>query len=488
MTDAPIRAHVAVVGGGIAGLTAAYHAAKGGARVTLLEGSADVGGKLRAGEVAGLAVDEGAEAMLARRPEGLELVRELGIGDRLAFPGTTSSAIWSRGALHAMPAGHIMGVPADLVALARSGVLSAAGLARVPLDLMRPATPRGEDVSVAGLIGARMGAEVVDRLVEPLLGGVYAGRADDLSFEATMPGLADASRTRRSLIAAARAVREATPASSGPVFTTLTGGMGALAQALASRVTELEVTLRTETMVRELSRGPAGWRLTVGPAREPELVEADAVILAVPARAARRLLRDEVPAASAELGRIEYASMAIVTLAYSATAFPRPPRRSGYLVPAVESEGVKAVTFSTTKWPHLLDDAPGMVVVRCSIGRYGEEQVLQRPDEELKAMAMTELARTTGVIELPVDWRVTRWGGALPQYSVGHLDRVARIRGAVASVPGLAVCGAAYDGVGVPACIGSARAAVARVTGDLRGRGESERTGQRRPVPEQKGN
>ena len=488
MTDAPIRPHVAVVGGGITGLTAAYQAAGNGARVTLLEGSPDVGGKLRVSEIGGLAVDEGAESMLARRPEGLELVRELGVGDRLAFPGTTSAAIWTRGALRTMPAGHVMGVPADLGALARSRVLSAAGLARVPLDLVRPPAPRGDDVSVAALVGARVGPEVVDRLVEPLLGGVYAGRADDLSFEATMPGLAGASRTRRSLITAARTVREAAQAGSGPVFTTFAGGMGELAQTLASRAADLGVTIRTETMVRELRRGPEGWRLTLGPARDPELLEADAVILAVPARAARRLLREEAPAAAAELGRIEYASMAIVTLAYSSSAFPEPPRGSGYLVPAVESGGVKAVTFSTTKWPHLVDGAPGMVVVRCSIGRYGEEQILQRPDEELKALAMTELARTTGVIELPVESRITRWGGALPQYSVGHLDRVARIRGAVARVPALAVCGAAYDGVGIPACIASARAAVARVTGELEGRGQSEATGRRRPVPEQKGN
>ncbi|MDN3355096.1 protoporphyrinogen oxidase [Actinomadura sp. DC4] len=473
-TDAPSRAHVAVVGGGIAGLTAAYHAALGGARVTLLEGSPDVGGKLRVSEIAGLAVDEGAEAMLARRPEALELVRELGLGDRLAYPGTTSAAIWSRGALHAMPAGHIMGVPADLGALARSRVLSAAGLARVPLDLVRPATPRGEDVSVAELIGARVGSEVVDRLVEPLLGGVYAGRADDLSFEATMPGLADASRTRRSLITAARAVREAAPQASGPVFATLTGGLGGLAQALTARLVELDVTVRTATMVRELRRTPEGWRLTLGPTREPEPLDADAVILAVPARPARRLLGEEAPVAAAELARIEYASMAIVTLAYSGSAFPTQPTRSGYLVPAVESSGVKAVTFSTTKWPHLIDGAPGMVVIRCSIGRYGEEETLQRPDDELKAIAMTELARTTGVIELPVDVRVTRWGGALPQYSVGHLDRVARIRAAVAGAPGLAVCGAAYDGVGIPACVASARAAAARVLGSLEDRAQSD--------------
>jgi protoporphyrinogen/coproporphyrinogen III oxidase len=467
MTKVPTRPHVAVVGGGIAGLTAAYHAASDGARVTLLEGSPEVGGKLRVSDVAGLPVDEGAEAMLARRPEGLELVRELGIGDRLVYPGTTSAAIWSRGVLHPMPGGHVMGVPADLGALARSRVLSAGGLLRVPLDLVRPATPRGDDVSVAELIGARVGAEVVDRLVEPLLGGVYAGRADDLSFEATMPGLAQLSRGRRSLINAARAVRAAAPKDAGPVFTTLTGGLGVLASALQARLVELDATVRTMTMARELRRVADGWRLTLGPAREPEFMDADAVVLAVPARSARRLLRDEVPVAAAELGRIDYASMAIVTLAYAATAFPDPPRGSGYLVPAVESTGVKAVTFSTTKWPHLSDGAPGTIVVRCSVGRYGEERILQRPDEELKAMAMTELARTTGVIELPVDARVTRWGGALPQYSVGHLDRVARIRAAVAGVPGLAVCGAAYDGIGIPACVASARTAAAQALGSL---------------------
>jgi oxygen-dependent protoporphyrinogen oxidase len=476
MTDAPNRAHVAVVGGGISGLTAAYHAARGGADVTLLEGGADTGGELRVSEIAGLPVDEGAEAMLARRPEGLELVRELGLGDRLVYPGTTSATIWSRGALHAMPAGHIMGVPADLGALARSRVLSASGLARVPFDLLLPETPRGEDLSVAEIVGARVGAEVVDRLVEPLLGGVYAGRAEDLSFEATMPALADASRTRRSLINAARAVRSKATGAAGPVFTTLTGGLGALPAALTARLADLGATVRTGAMVRELRRTPEGWRLTVGPARAPERLDADAVILAVPARPARKLLEAEVPAAAAELGRIDYASMAIVTLAYAASAFPTAPRHSGYLVPAVESTGVKAVTFTTTKWPHLVDDAPGLVVVRCSIGRYLEEHLLQRSDDELKAMAMMELARTVGVIELPVDARVTRWGGGLPQYSVGHLDRVARIRAAIAGLPGLAVCGAAYDGIGIPACVATARAAAGRVLGSLEGRGESNRS------------
>ncbi|MFL6055225.1 MAG: protoporphyrinogen oxidase [Actinoallomurus sp.] len=485
MTDQSHRGHVAVVGGGIAGLTAAYEVAKTGARVTLLEGAADVGGKLKVSEIAGVPVDEGAEAMLARRPEGLELVRELGLGDRLAFPGTTSAAIWSRGALHPMPAGQVMGVPADLIALARSQVLSPAGLTRVPLDLVRPATPRGEDVSVADFVGARVGREVVDRLVEPLLGGVYAGRVEDLSFEATMGGLAAASRSRRSLIRAARAVVEAAPADPGPVFATLVDGMGALPGALAAKVAELGGTVRTEAMVRELTRTSHGWRLTIGPARAPESLEVDAVVLAVPGRPAGRLLKEEAPVAAAELDRVEYASMAIVTLAYAGTAFPDRPRRSGYLVPAVETRDVKAVTFSTTKWPHLADGSPDLVIARCSIGRYGDEHALQRSDEELKAAAMTELARTSGVNELPVDARVTRWGGGLPQYTVGHLDRVARIRAAVAGLPGLAVCGAGYDGVGIPACVAAARVAAARVLDHLNRRGESD--GSAEPVGERDG-
>jgi len=213
-----------------------------------------------------------------------------------------------------------------------------------------------------------------------------------------------------------------------------------------------------------------------------EYVSADAVVLAVPARPASRLLRAEVPAAAALLGEIEYASMAIVTLVFPRAAFPQRLRGSGYLVPAVDDRAVKAVTFSTVKWPHLLDragaqgrartayDGAACEAVRCSIGRIGEEQVLQRPDEDLVTLASGELAAAVGVGGRPVATRVSRWGGALPQYSVGHIARVARIRAAVAAQPGLAVCGAAYDGLGIPACIATAKQAAAQVLGYLAGR------------------
>jgi len=305
-----------------------------------------------------------------------------------------------------------------------------------------------------------------------------------LSFDATMPALSAASRRYRSLAEAARSLlpaavgdREDGPAagtrSGGSVFTTLAGGLGVLPSYLA-KASGAEI--RTSSMARELSRRPAGepvWRLAVGSAAAQERVEADAVILAVPARPAGRLLAG-VPGASAAVTaftEISYASMAIVTLGYPRSAFPGASLAalgwSGYLVPAVDGRAVKAVTFSTVKWPHLAGvtarGSEPLEIVRCSVGRIGEEAVLQRADDDLVALAAAEFAQATGVRGAPVASRVTRWGGALPQYTVGHLDRVARIRAAVASQPGLAVCGAAYDGVGIPACVATARAAVSQV-------------------------
>jgi protoporphyrinogen/coproporphyrinogen III oxidase len=463
---------VVIVGGGISGLAAAFFLRDRGVAVTVLEGSPRLGGKLAVSEVGGVAVDEGAEALLARRPEGTDLIGAVGLAGRLELPGTTAAAIWSRGRLHPLPKRQFMGVPADVDELQASGILSDAGLARARDDLRLPVTPRDGDVPVAEYVGARFGGELVDRLVDPLLGGVYAGRSDGLSFEATLGGLAAASRQHRSLAEAAASLLPAPgapgrpPAPARPVFTTLSGGLGSLPPAVAALS---GATVRTGAMVREVARtviaDGEGWRLTVGPTRAPEWLDADAVILALPARPAGRLLA-MVPgaaAAAAPLGEIDYASMAIVTLAYPAGAFPQRPDGSGYLVPAVDGRAVKAVTFSTVKWPHLRPTEDGLEIVRCSVGRIGEEALLQRDDAELAVIAAADLAAATGVRGEPADVRVSRWGGALPQYAVGHVGRVERIRTAVAALPGIAVCGAAYDGVGIPACIASARLAADEV-------------------------
>ncbi|MFY9933034.1 MAG: protoporphyrinogen oxidase [Streptosporangiaceae bacterium] len=478
--------HVVIVGGGIAGLAAGFFLRDEPVRVTVLEGSPRLGGKLSVSEIAGVAVDEGAEALLVTRPEGTALIAEAGLADQRVAPGTTSSAIWTRGAFRPLPRRQFMGVPSDLAELAGSGVLSEAGIARAAQDLELPPTPRDGDVPVARYVGARLGDEVVDRLVDPLLGGVYAGRSAELSFEATMPALAAASRQHRSLAQAVQSLLPARPSSAagtgtgGSVFTTLTAGLGTLPAYLAKTS---GAAVRTSAMVRALGPAGPGWRLTAGSAAEPEWVDADAVILAVPAWPAGRLLAG-VPGASAAgaaLGEFAYASMAIVTLAYPRSAFPAPglaaQGRSGYLVPAVDGRAVKAVTFSTVKWPHLASElqagAEPLEIVRCSVGRIGEEALLQRAEDELAGLAAAELAEATGVRGSPAATRVTRWGGALPQYTVGHLERVAGIRAAVGAQPGLAVCGAAYDGVGIPACVATARAAATQTMTFLAGQAQA---------------
>jgi oxygen-dependent protoporphyrinogen oxidase len=463
------RRTVAVIGGGVAGLTAAFLLKDAGLAVTVLEGSPRLGGKLSVSEVGGVAVDAGAEALLARRPEGVGLIGELGLAGALETPGTTAAGIWTRGQVRALPRRQFMGVPADFDELGATGILSGGGLTRARQDLSLPDSASGGDESVTSRVGARFGPEVVDRLVEPLLGGVYAGRCEDLSFEATLPALAHAARGRRSLTQAAASILPPAPPpgqpaagqpAPPPVFTTLTGGLGTLPAALADAS---GAAVRTSAMVRELARTSTGWRLTVGSAHAPEQLDADAVIIAVPGRPASRLLAGVAGAAAAALAEIRYASMAIITLAYPETAFDVPLTRSGFLVPAVDGKAVKAVTFSSVKWPHLRRGDPGLHIVRCSVGRLGEDAVLQRDDPELAGLAAADLADATGVRGDPVDVRVSRWGGGLPQYSVGHLDRVARIRAGIAAEPGLAVCGAAYDGVGIPACISTARLAVDQV-------------------------
>jgi protoporphyrinogen/coproporphyrinogen III oxidase len=492
----PGQPHVVVIGGGIAGLAAAFFLREAACRVTVLEGSPRLGGKLSVSEIAGVMVDDGAEALLARRPEGTGLAAAAGLEGQLAWPGTTAARIWSRGRMCPLPRRQVMGVPADLAELAGTGLMSGDGMARARLDLGLPATGRDGDVPVATFVAARFGPEVVDRLVDPLLAGVYAGRSEELSFEAVLPAIADESRkhaslaeaagallalgdtppgtarspsgTRKSVAGAAAPPDPAGPGSRDPVpvFTTLASGLGTLPAAVAAAS---GASVRTGAMVRGLARTAVGWRLTVGSRHDEEYLTADAVILGVPASPAARLLGGVpgVSGAVTALQEIRYASMAIVTLAYQAAAFPRPLEGSGYLVPAADGRPVKAVTFSTVKWPHLRNAGDGLHIVRCSLGRVGEESLLQSDDAELAGLAATDLAAATGAREAPVATRVTRWGGGLPQYTVGHLDRVARIRSAVAGQPGLAVCGAAYDGIGIPACVATAQVAAHQIAAYL---------------------
>jgi len=482
---------VAVVGGGISGLTAAWRLATlpRPPRVILLDAAPEVGGKLAVGAVGPVEIDLGAESMLARRPEGIALAREVGLGALLVHPVTTRANVLRAGRLHPLPGGTVMGVPSRVEGLA--GLLTDDEVRRVAAEPHLPAPPLDADTDVASWVTARVGRAVVDRLVEPLLGGVYAGHADRLSLAATVPALWQRARAGGSLLAAPAALaapvtqvaepaapaEATTPAEpAAPVFAGLAGGVGRLPRALARQLAARGVELRSRTTVRELVPRPGGgWRLGLGPAPAGGLhhgshLDVDAVVLAVPARAASRLLGTACPAAAVELAGIEAASVAVVAAVVERATLAGLPG-SGVLVPPREGRAVKAMTFSSAKWAWV-DALDGrLAVVRLSLGRHCEEAVLQRDDADLAALALADAGEVLGRPLAPatVATRVVRWGGSLPQPAVGHLDRIARLRAAVAAVPGLAVCGAALDGVGIPACIAAATRAAGEVAAHLGG-------------------
>ncbi|WP_435242435.1 protoporphyrinogen oxidase [Streptomyces cucumeris] len=452
--------HVIVIGGGISGLAAAHRLLEAGARVTVLEATERLGGKLRAGEIEGVPVDLGAESMLARRPEAVDLARAVGIGERLQPPATANASLWTRGELRPLPKGHLMGVPGELGPLADSGVISREGLARIAQEETLAPTEVGEDVALGEFIAARLGREVVDRLVEPLLGGVYAGDVYRTSMRASVPTLFEVARSGRPLTEGVRElVARAARRQGGPVFMGIDGGVGRLPLAVADAVRARGGEIRTHTPVRELRRTADGWTV----ATDGGALRADAVVLAAPAPAAARLLAADSPAASAELATVDYASMALITMAFRRADVDAVARGSGFLVPPVDRHTIKAATFSSRKWGWLGEADPELFVLRTSIGRFEDEDDLSRDDADLVGMSLTDLGEAVGLTARPVATRVDRWDGGLPQYPVGHLDRVARIRAEVAKLPGLRVCGAVYDGVGIPACVASARRAADEV-------------------------
>jgi oxygen-dependent protoporphyrinogen oxidase len=446
-----------VVGAGITGLAAAFEwrRRRPDDEIVVLEAGDRIGGKLHRVELAGHWYDTGPEAVLARVPEAIGLVEALGLGDQLVGPATTQASVVLPDGRHPLPAGTVLGVPATADGL--EGLLSADGVARVRAEASLPRLTWDGDVAVGALLRERMGDEVVDRLVEPLLGGVYAGRADELSLEATMPALAAHLPQAGSLLAAAAAARDAGTRSrgddDGPVFATVRDGIGVLPAAL---VDAARADVRLRTPAHGLRRTATGFELSIGPAAAPELLIADAVLVTAPAAKAARLLSEVAPGAAEPLRGIPYASMAVVAMAFPAQ---KVDAGSGLLVPPVAGRLVKGVTVSSAKWPHL-DDGE-VLLVRSSVGRFRDETELQRSDENLTAAVVADVAELLDLADpRPLETRLVRWGGGLPQYLVGHQARVDAIRAAVSEVPGLAIAGAAFRGVGVPACIRDAHHAV----------------------------
>lgn len=494
---------VVVVGGGIAGLTAALELAENGAAVTLVESSAGLGGKIATSRVDGLIVEGGADSFLSSKPAGLALAERLGITDRVvnSQPDDRRTFVWSQGRLRELPEGLVLGSPARAWSLLRSGLLSPPGAARLVGDVVVRRRRSDEDgragdaaeETVAEFFTRRLGPEAYARVVEPLLGGIHAGDATRLSLPATFPRFLDMERRHGGLVRATLAGRlpklpkmpnplrrkasgrpaphsgvrlpeysgKGTPirgsGTIGPVpagrtpFVSFRTGMVDLIDALAGRLGALGVDVRTRAAVSAIRAVDGGYEIVLD---EGAALPAAAVVLATPAFVTARLVRSVCPPAATLLEEVEYASTATVSLAYEADDLGTPPTGYGFVVPRAEGRHLLAGTWGSNKWP---GRAPaGQVLLRGYVGGVGRESVLEADDDGLVHLVRAELGALAGIRGTPVHAEVHRYLSGMPQYTVGHLARVERIRTALTACPGLSVTGAAYNGVGIPDCIADA--------------------------------
>jgi oxygen-dependent protoporphyrinogen oxidase len=465
--------HVVVIGGGVAGLACAYELTGGLAhqtsapQVTVLEAADRLGGKLQVASIGGRPVDVGPDGVLARRPEAVALIGELGAAGSIEPIGAQGAWVLARRKLRRLPAGLALGVPTRLRAREAVRLFGVAGAARAAVDLVAPRwagrSPLA-DRAVGPLVATKLGTRVVDVLVDPLVGGIHAGRVRDLSAAAVFPPLLAAGQQRGSLM---RALQAQTPAgdASGPAFVTLLDGLGSLPTLLDGVLGARGVTRRASTRALALTRGaPGAARWSVETPEGP--LAADAVVLAAPATDTAALLAPLDRDVATTLSGIDAASVAVVTLRLDADAVSLPDGGTGLLVPA-GSPGptgpylATAVTFLDRKWPHLARE--GEVLVRVSCGRVDDVRPDELDDAALAATCVDELASIVGDVGTPLEAHVTRWASSFPQYRVNHLVRVEGIETGVAALGGVAVCGASYRGVGVPACVASGRAAARSV-------------------------
>lgn len=484
---------IAVVGGGVAGLSAAWELSRTSHHEVTVYEPGHLGGKLRTTEFLGRPVDEGPDAMLTRVPEALALCSEVGLDEELVGARANKALLFSGGKLQPLPEGLVLGAPARVLPLARSRILSAVGMARAGLDLVLPRTRLGADVSVWDLVASRLGPEVADRLVEPLLGSIHAGSTRQLSAAATAPQLLAAARAQRSLIVGLRRAMSprapasvsvsasasasartrtgsVTPSPPGPLFVAPRQGMEALPGRLVERLSAGGATRFAPLEVSGLRRD--GRSVVVAPDDESY----DGLVMAVPAPTAFDLLGPLLEErAPAPMAGMDFVPVAVLTLGFDAAALEGVGSElSGVLVAPGSGLLMTACSFGSNKWPHWA--GPGTAVLRLSVGRAGEQAWAALDDgalvERLCGELGTVLARGAGDFTRPLAWRVSRWPRAMPQYTVGHLDRVASARAALArQAPMVSLAGASYGGVGVPACIGSGRRAAREVLAALEPQG-----------------
>jgi protoporphyrinogen/coproporphyrinogen III oxidase len=448
------RARVVVVGGGVAGLTAAYRlvGSEPAPEVTVLEAGAHAGGRLATAEVGGLELDAGPDSLVARKPWAVELCRDLGI--ELIEPGSRGAFAWTARGLVPLPTS-ALGIPADLDELARWPGLSRAGRARAITDLVRRARPPVGDESLGSLLRRRLGDEATDRLVAPLLGGLFAGDVDRLGVRATFPELAGWERDFGSLIRGAKAALRPA-AETGPMFLRPADGVSALPDALSERLGPER--LRAGAPATTIVADGAGYLVRTAAGD----LHADAVVVATPSYLTAELLGALAPPS---LREIPYVGTSVVLLVYPEGTADALPDATGFVVPAGAAP-MTAATFISRKWP---DPACGdRAVVRSFVGAAGTEDVLDASDDDIVQAVCRHLAAVLPLPDRAEAARVVRWPGSMPQYEVGHLDRVLAIEEALP--PGIFVAGNAYRGVGVADAVRSANEAAKAALAHLAGR------------------
>jgi oxygen-dependent protoporphyrinogen oxidase len=451
---------VAIVGGGIAGLAAAWELQQRGVATCVLEASPRAGGVIQTDRFDGWTVDAGPDSLLVQKPAAVSLCRELGIADRLHPTLTPRTAYVLRdGRLHPLLEGSALGFPIRLIPLATSTLFTPGGKLRMGLEVVVPRRAT-VDESIASFVRRRFGEEAVDYLAEPLLAGIHAGDVERLSMQALFPRLLEVERMHGSVIRGFRALH-VTPSSQG-AFVSLPGGLTELVESLAAALAP--GTIRTAARALEL-RCANGFTIEVPGAA----VQARAVILAIPAYAAAALLRGIDTTLAGLCETIPYASTATVSFGYRREQVKHPLHGSGFVVPRVERSPLLAATWVTSKWPGRAPE--GHVLLRAFLGGGRDPHRLDRSDTELRDNARDELADSLEISGEPVFApRVYRWTRQSPQYEVGHLDRVAAIERHLSAVPGLFVAGSGFRAIGIPDCIQDGRTQAARAAEFGRGR------------------
>ncbi len=472
---------ILVVGGGIAGLSAAYYIFQKTqipVSITLLEACGSFGGKIQTESVPVPAastpfiVEAGPDTFIVTKPWAHRLCRELGIANRLqgTNPKAKKTFILKNGRLHELPGGLTMMIPTEFGDMARTGLLSWGQKARLGLDFLLPAERMNGDESLGAFVTRRLGRGTYENLIEPLMSGIYAGDGDRLSLLSTFPYLRDLEVKHGGLVRgalAARREREKRGLASAPgsrsLFLTPLTGLAEIVTALVRVLEESGVELRTHKTVNRIGRdespGEDGvWSVGLD---NGETLEADALVLSTPAYIAGQLLADVSPGLAEELQSIEYVSTATVSLAYRETDLPRPLDGYGYVIPRREGRRALACTWTSTKFPHRAPE--GYALLRVFVGRAGQEGEIPWDDAGLLDIATEELRQTLGITAEPLFTRVFVWEKAMPQYNLGHPERLARIEKALGDLPTLSLAGNGYRGIGIPDCIHSGEVAAERL-------------------------